>query len=191
MTKRLILSIAMILTAVAAVAGGAVAYFSDIKIVEGNTFATGTVVLGDTTGIPITATGLAPGDSQIFSASFTYDGSVNADVYLGVSGDGSTDYLGDVLNILIQNPSGTTTYYDGLASGLSDAWIRIAENISEGTTRNYKVTIILDSSVGNEYQGKTNTDTVIMLYAVQTGGPTPTQPPFPYYPSITLIPTPE
>ena len=190
MTKRMILSIAMILVAVSAVAGGAVAYFSDIKIIEGNTFATGEVSLGEVTGMPMTVTGLVPGESRTLAASFTYDGSVNADVYLGVSGTGDTDYLADVLEIVIENNAQTVNYYNGLVSGLSSAWTRIAENISGGTTRYYKVTITLDSSVGNEYQGKTNTDTVIMLYAVQAGGSAPDVSPHPYYPNITLTPTP-
>lgn len=173
----------MIGITLAAVTTATVAYFSNTQSINGNTFATGTVLLDKTliSGLPINMTNMAPGITQTIPVGFQYKGSLNADIYIGVTGyahdpsDGN--YFGSVTKLVIND--GTTDIYDNYVSGLSTAWLKIANNVTPDQWKYYTLAFTMDSATGNEKMGQTNTDTVIKLYAVQTGGGAPATPPFP------------
>jgi len=177
--KKIAMSLSMIAFVSMLAVGATGAYFSDTKAVQGNTFATGTVKIGDVSNMPVNVTNLIPGVPQTTMVGFKYTGSTNADVYVGNTGNPSTPafYLADVLKVKIMNHSDNSiVYYNGLANGLVSNWKAIASDIGAGW-QYYDVTFTLNSSVGNEYQEKTNTNTVFLFHAVQTGGGAPATPP--------------
>ena len=75
MTKRVVLSLAMIALVIAGVTSATIAYFSDTAISSGNTFTAGTLdlTLGESGGAPISLTSMQPGDtaSGIFTVTNT------------------------------------------------------------------------------------------------------------------------
>lgn len=167
---------------IALVGGSAIAvtraYFSNSQVLEQNTFTTGTVKIGGNVGFPMTVTGLAPGVEVVKNVQLGYTGSLNADIWLGVSGTDAPYYMGDFVNVKIYNPE-MGWIYNGLVSGLSHDWTKIASNISTGKVNDYQITFTIDPNYAeNASQGQTNTNTVFKIYAVQTGGSKPSNLPY-------------
>ena len=181
MTKRIIVSLAMIAFVIAGVTSATVAYFSHSVNVAGNTFATGTVTIGPSEGLPLSVTNIGPGLSQTKDVNLQYIGSLNADIYVGVGGasiPGQAAYIADHLWLNIYDKTTGQTWLNNWTSYASTNWVKIAENVNQNDWKSYRLTFTMDSSVGNDHMGVSNTDTVLKLYAVQTGGPVPPTPPY-------------
>jgi hypothetical protein len=179
---RILLSFAMIAITLLAVTSATIAYFSNGQVLAGNTFATGTVTLDPAhmAGFPLTFTNLGPGIQQSAPVQIRYRGTLPADIYVGARGTsapGDPQYLADKLNILIRQ-NGVGDWYSGLVSGISTGWVKIASNVSQDQLLDYTLYLTLDPATGNDKQGQTNTDTQVLLYAVQTGGTVPTTVPY-------------
>jgi predicted ribosomally synthesized peptide with SipW-like signal peptide len=183
MTKRLLLSLAVISVALAGVAGATVAYFSSGKVLAGNTFATGNVRINEMAviGAPIILDNLGPGIGVTKHIYFQYKGTLNTDIYLGAGGEiPTTDpkYFADHLNVYVADHNTFAGVWSGKASDLSTTWIGLAGNVAPDQWLDYDVTFTLASDTGNEHQAVTNTDTRLMLYSVQNGAPAPLSTPY-------------
>jgi predicted ribosomally synthesized peptide with SipW-like signal peptide len=178
--KRIALSLAAIGMVVAMSAAATGAYFSDTVQITGNTFSTGSVVIGSMSGTHLNETNLEPGVwTQAYPVDVPYVGSLNADLYVGVTGTSTpanlTSYIANELTVEIVNSTGTVVY-DGLASGLSSSWAEVATNIGPNTWNDFNVYFQLPST--DTTQGILNTDTDVLLYAQQAGAPAPTSIPY-------------
>jgi predicted ribosomally synthesized peptide with SipW-like signal peptide len=178
--KRIALSLAAIGMVVAMSAAATGAYFSSSAYVAGNTFTTGTVTMGSVSGDSLNVTNLIPGNwTGNYFFTIPYTGSINADIYAGVTGSslpGSNNYIADHLLVSIDIWGTTTNVFYGYANTLSTSWHEVASNVAPNTNENYAISFYLDP--GFAKQGVDNTDTVFLLYAVQTGGPAPVTPPY-------------
>lgn len=78
MTKRIILSLAMIVLTIAGVTSATMAYFSDTATSSGNTFTAGTLdlTLGESGGAPISLINMQPGDTGSGTITVTNAGSL-------------------------------------------------------------------------------------------------------------------
>ena len=174
MIKRILLSVLMITIAVTAVVTATSAYFSAGKVLGSNTFATGTVTLGGFNVTSLNVTGLTPGvPVWATNVGVNYTGNINADLYVGAGGTsapGSPTYLADKLYLRIYKQGTNTEVWEGYVNALSTNWVGLASNIGAGWQA-YDLQFTLDPSF--EGQGVTNTDTTILMYAVQHGGPVP------------------
>jgi len=191
MTKRIILSLAMIALTIAGVTSATVAYFSDTASKKGNTFSMGTVILNaSTNGFPFAFTNLTPGSqSESGLLQVQYTGSIPADLYFGVKAESGTD-LTSILKMQIERMK-----YDG-ANWVHDAWIfptwesvttafgswtKVSENVAQNQWNTYKVSLLVDSNAANVYQGRSASNTVF-IYAVQHGYSAPSTAPWNYTP---------
>ncbi len=177
--KNIALSLAAIATVLTMSVAATGAYFSDTKYITSNTFATGTVTLADPSSQSIIANNLAPGVAQTFDRSIGYTGSINADLYIGVRGTPNTtdvDYFANDLWVTIYDKADWSIKYTGYANGLSTSWSKIAQDIPQWTTKNYRIVFTLDQDFAR--QGLNNTNTEFVIYAVQTGGTTPATAPY-------------
>jgi predicted ribosomally synthesized peptide with SipW-like signal peptide len=175
--KRIALSLMTIAAVVVVAVGATSAYYSDSKVIKGNTFSTGSVMLGSVSGMPVTVTGLTPGKSITKPVGFQYTGSMKADIYIGNRGNQAPeftddDYLADVLRVKIVDTADSSVKFNGYAKGLAESWRGIASDMSAGW-KWYDVTFTLDADAGNEFQNNQNLGTEFLLYAVQTGYPKP------------------
>jgi predicted ribosomally synthesized peptide with SipW-like signal peptide len=209
MTKKIILSLAMISLAIAGVTSATIAYFSDTARVSNNVFAMGTVTLGGTQNMPFELSNLAPGEISVTDVMrIQYTGSLPADLYFGLKHQSGHD-LKEILQYRIERMewvSGTGWEHDawiggpgwknpGDSEGPFAKWIKIQTNLTENQWGNFKLHIKVRAgeevdfphssgsysvSDWNWYQGKSATNQVI-LYAVQTGsGYVPATPPYVY-----------
>jgi predicted ribosomally synthesized peptide with SipW-like signal peptide len=178
--KKITLSLLTIAAVVVMVVGVSQAYFTDGKVIDGNTYATGEVTLGDVSPMKLTVLGLTPGKTITKTMNFQYVGSERADVYLGnrhenPGGVNNSDTELRKLRVKIWNSEGT--HFDDYAYKLAESWYPIANNMKDGT-KYYTIEFTLDADAGNEYQGVHNNGTVILLYAIQAGAPGPTSIPY-------------
>jgi predicted ribosomally synthesized peptide with SipW-like signal peptide len=177
--KKIIISLLVIIVVGSSAIAATRAYFSDSQVLGSNTFATGTVKIGGTVGLPLNVTGLGPGIEVRKDIQIGYQGTLNADLWLGVSGTGATPYLADFVKVKIYDPA-VGWIFDDYVNKLSGDWLKIATNVANGNVESYQAYFYIDSSFSdNTKQGLTNTDTVLKLYAVQTGGSKPANPPYP------------
>lgn len=171
----------MITVAISAVAAATYANFSDGKVLTSNTFATGNVYLGAFNVTNLNVTGLNPGTTvTIPNVAINYVGSINADLYIGARGTtakGAHGYLADKLWLEIDYQGTSSVAWAGWVEDLSSNWKQIANNTSAGWQA-YDLKFTLDPSAGNSYEGVTNTDTQILIYAVQHGGSVPSTVPY-------------
>jgi predicted ribosomally synthesized peptide with SipW-like signal peptide len=169
MTKRLILSLAMVAVTLSGVTAATFAYFSSGQVLGSNTFQTGNVNLGGFNYANLQVTGLAPGVPVIVpDVAINYTGTLNADLYMGARGTGATAYLADKLYLRVYIHNTNTVAWEGHVNALSSGWGNIALNTSAGW-KEYDLQFTLDNDAGNDKQGQTNTDTQIMVFAVQAG----------------------
>ena len=191
MTKRLILSFAMIALTIAGVTSATLAYFSAGKVLGSNTtpntFATGSVLLGGFNIASLSVTGLAPGTPIVIpNVGINYIGDLNADLYIGARGmlgPLNDNYFADKLYLRIFYQGTSSVAWEGKVNALSTDWRKIADNTTAGW-KAYDLQFTLDSDTGNNKQGRTNTDTQILVYAVEHGGAVPVTPP--YLTAVTL-----
>jgi predicted ribosomally synthesized peptide with SipW-like signal peptide len=180
--KKILLSIVLIgIVSVGAFAATQSA-FTDNKTIPDNVFATGTVKLGNVFNFPINAPNLKPGEwTDWMTVGVNYDGSLNANLWLGVGGclpDTHSKYIADKLQVQIRQHGTTDIFFNNKAKWLSSNWLRIAQNTGRGNHW-YDVRFMLDD-VDNTYQGIQNVDTVFIIHAVQTGTPQPGLEPYKY-----------
>jgi hypothetical protein len=170
--KRIALSLAAIGMVVAMSAAATGAYFSNATYVNGNTFSTGTVQIGDMSGTHLSVTNLEPGVwTSAYQIGVPYIGSLNADLYMGLTTTDTT--IADALTVQIYNNS-TGFVWEGPLSNLYSTWEPIATNVAPQTDGTYGISFYLDPSYTN--QGATNVGLVFLVYAEQAGGPAPTSP---------------
>ena len=178
MKFRILISVFTIIMVVSVVSAATYAYFSDGEVLGNNTFSTGNVYLGNFNK-NIVVTGLTPGVPVMFSdIAIEYTGNLNADLYVGARGNTNTpaDYLADKLYLRIYPDGSGTAVWEGWVQDLSTGWRIIGTNVTAGW-QTYDLEFTLDPNAGNDYQGKTNTNTEILIYSVQTGGSVPTTQP--------------
>ncbi|MCX6728647.1 MAG: TasA family protein [Candidatus Saccharibacteria bacterium] len=175
--KRIALSlmtIAVVLTMSIAATG---AYFSDTAVVRGNTFSTGSVKIGNVSGNSISVTNLVPGDwTGYYPFNVPYIGSINADIYTGVTGANPgtpSNEFADKLTVDIYSYDTGTAVWSGLAKDLSGNWLKVASNVAPNATKHYGIRFMLDPNVDDTYQNINNIDTTFLIYAVQANGPAP------------------
>ncbi|MCK4588409.1 SipW-dependent-type signal peptide-containing protein [Candidatus Woesebacteria bacterium] len=184
--KKIIASLAMIALAIAGVTSATIAYFSNVEVREGNTFAMGTVEVtqDDGWGLPFMFTNMIPGE-QRESAIITVrnTGSIPIDLYFGeraTSGDG--DFKG-----VVDYAVNEVTCWDGNhvyqwigwqdVVSLFSTWNKVGENIPASEHRCYKIYIKPDAGMGNNFQGR-QAITDVILYAVQHGALAPSGQPW-------------
>jgi hypothetical protein len=181
MFKRIILSVVMITIAVSAVAAATSAYFSNGQVLGNNTFATGNINLGGFNVANLSVTGLTPGVPVVVpNVGINYTGDINADLYVGARGTtapGDPKYLADKTYLRIYYQGTSSIVWEGWVKDLSTGWREIADNTSAGW-KAYDLQFTLDVSIDNTHQGVSNTDTEILIYAVQHGGPVPSTVPY-------------
>lgn len=169
--KRIALSLATIAAVLTMSVAATGAYFSDTKFITNNTFATGTVKIGDLSTTHLSVTNLAPGEwTSYYDVNIPYIGSLNADLYAAAYGNGQ-DYLADQLTIQIVNTDNGQVVFQDTANKLSAGWAKVATNVGPNSWNHFKLAFLLDAS--SVRQGVTNTNTYFLLYAIQTNGPAP------------------
>jgi predicted ribosomally synthesized peptide with SipW-like signal peptide len=187
--KRIAMSLMTIAAVTVMVVGATNAYFHDVAAVRGNTFSNGTVAIGDLTSRSLTVTDLAPGAwTGAYELIIPYVGNLNADLYVGATGTSAPSdlaYFGDKL--YVRAYSGSNVVYEGFANDLSTHWRKFASNVSK-SDQTFQLYFYLDPSVDNSKQGVSNTDTELLIYAVQTGMVEPELSGMPYdqYPRWTV-----
>jgi len=186
MTKKIILSLAMIALTIAGVTSATVAYFSDTAVKSDNTFAMGTVDLDEawTNGFPFHFVNLTPGEESTSGIlGVGYGGSILADLYFGMRDDNTSDAtnLTPILDYYIEEVTSGGTHIRNVfgwrvASDAFANWNKIADNLTNGDWSYYKVHIRVHSNAQNSYQGEFAGNDVI-IYAVQDGQTPPASPP--------------
>ena len=189
MKKSIFLSGMVIVLVLAFTAVATFAYFSATKD-ETATVTTATIGIGGTGGFPLSFTNLLPGESQSKTFNITVGGNRDADLYIQMIGSGGTDknfcIPEQMIWLKLTNPSETVTYWNNwicplyagqtvntLFEGQPTSQIAaIGTNVAPGATKNYKATLTLASTAGNDFMGGNNSDTVHLI-AVQAGGPHP------------------
>ncbi len=181
MTRRLLLSFLMITLTLAGVIGATSAYFNTGTVLGANTFQTGTVSIGGFNYQNLTLTNLTPGTPvTVTNFGVNYTGSINADLYIGTKGTsspGDAAYFADHLYLRIYAQGTPDIVWEGYVNALSTAWKKIADNTPAGW-KAYDLQFTLDATTDNSHMGVTNSDTKILIYAVQAGGPIPTTMPY-------------
>ena len=181
MTRRLFLSFALITLALAGVAGATLAYFTDGKVLSDNTFQTGNVKLGNFNVSNLNVTGLAPGKTvKVSNVGINYIGNLNADLYMGARGTskpGDDTYLADKTYLVVKKAGTDEIVWQGYVNALSTAWKKVATDTPAGWQA-YDLEFTMDANTPNSYQDRTNIDTEILIYSVQTGGSVPSTVPY-------------
>ncbi|MFH2062224.1 MAG: TasA family protein [Candidatus Beckwithbacteria bacterium] len=187
MTKRIILSLAMIALTIAGVTSATVAYFSDTAISTGNTFTMGTVEVEHIDGLPFLFENMIPGEqkeSEIIIVENT--GSMPIDLYVGQKATSGTGDFKDVVDYAINEVLGNGTFVKTWinwqhVSFLFSTWNKVGENIPTGEFRYYKVYVKPLDTMENEHQGD-SAITDVFIHAVQAGYSAPSTEPWIYTP---------
>lgn len=182
MTKRIIISLAMIALTIAGVTSATVAYFSDTVVKYGNTFAMGTVKVTQWGDLPYQFANLIPGqrrDSNKITVKNT--GTMPIDLYIGqkeTSNDG-IDLIGKVQYTIYEvdcttEERGKTWVSPEDILNLYTGWKKVGNDIPAGESRCYKFSATPSGTLlDDEFQGKGVTNAVI-IYGVQYDSPAPT-----------------
>lgn len=182
MKSRLVISFAMIALTIAAVTSATVAYFSETAHKSGNVFAMGEVNIDDsgwTSGFPVSMNNMAPGgeyNSGVLGV--YYGGTIPGDIYFGLKATGGDGDFRSVMQYYVQKVNADGTPIQNIFGwrSISDAfanWNKVGTNVPSNTWNYYKFYVKLDSAMDNTFQNK-NAVSDIIIYAVQTGGTTPT-----------------
>ena len=187
MNKKIALSVLVILAVVALTATAVWAYFSNTED-RLATVGTASIDIGETTGFPLNFSLMFPGQQQSRDISIINAGTGAADFYVQLIGDAegfnycfaSTSGAPlDVLRLSILDfgPDPDVWRYDASICPLypgqaGSIIVPLAYDVAPGVTRSLRIYLTLAATAGNEFQGKSNTDTVHLI-AVQHGGPAP------------------
>jgi hypothetical protein len=178
--KKIALSLATIAAMLTMTVAATGAYFSDARLVSGNTFSTGTVTLNKSWLAPIAITGLYPGAEKTATFNVQYTGSVKGDLYFGFQHASGGAVLGQDLSFAVEQTDGNG-HSLGYVTGWVTAdfpyqnWIKIASGLNQNDPVYYTVHVkMTDTGVAqNTEQGQTALADIV-LYAVQQGVPAPT-----------------
>jgi predicted ribosomally synthesized peptide with SipW-like signal peptide len=183
-TKRILAAALVIVVVSALVTGGTIAYFSGTAD-QNTTVTTATINIGGAANFPLDFLNMLPGESQSKEVAVQNGGSRPADLYVQLlsTSDGTNFCVpNDVLRVKIQQINGwggavIGTWYNDSICKLFPGWsgstiAKVADNVAAGDWAYFRVTLTLDATAGNAYQGASNTDTVHMI-AVQYDGPAP------------------
>jgi predicted ribosomally synthesized peptide with SipW-like signal peptide len=172
--KKILMSLLTVALVSSIAIGATQAYFSDTEIISGNTFASGSVTIGETRGLPFSFTNLIPTIEQSKNADVQYVGTTPADIYVGIAHQSGFAFF---------DPTGPTSYIQvaikdrqtgDLIRSWTDAehyfanWTKIATNVSPNQWKYYEILVRLKSNAGNELQNKTN-HSKLVIRAVQAG----------------------
>ena len=184
--KKILLSVLTIALVATVAVGATRAFFFDDEISSGNTFTTGTVAIGETWQMPLTFSGLYPGAEQtspMFAVKYT--GSVKGDLYYGLRFTPGYANLENVLSIQIERVTSAGDHISWIYGGWTPVawpfsnWTKTASGLNENEWAYYKLSVRMDPNAGNEFQGKTAVNDIV-LYAVQEGGSAPSVIPYGY-----------
>ncbi len=192
MTRRIILSLAMIALTIAGVTSATAAYFSDTAKVSNNTFAMGTVsVKGESEGksdiwqLPLTFNNMVPGQARVSNLfAIKQSGTIPVDFYVGLKVTNDQGVRNKLEYAILETDSTGApkkwwvTEWDSMNNLLS-SWKDIGNNIGPSEWHYYKLYIYPDPDMENTYQGKTDVMQLI-VYAVQSGYGVPTTRPQDY-----------
>ena len=203
--KKIVLSLAIITVVSAVSIGGTMAYFTATTTVDDNVLATGSVALGDYYGLPFEINNLAPGDRFEHDMRIEYDGSLPADLYLGVQEQDEEMDLGPVLQYKIERMDSDWDHTGWIAGGWgSDGWedfqstphllseyVLTHSGLEQGDNARARLHIRMmddsddvdfediDAEDWNDYQG-VEEKVRLILHTVQAGAEAPTEPPRKY-----------
>lgn len=176
MNKKIFVSFFVLILLLIGTTGAVIAYFSDTKIISGNTFTTGSVKLDSSLTSPINFENLLPGETQSQDISIKYDGTVNADLYFGISNQfliNSPFYNSELdesyleLSVFDKDSNETIIDWQDYKFFLTN-WSELMAQVDPGTTKNYRIDALLKSSVSNDLQGKIDSSNLI-FHTVQSG----------------------
>lgn len=168
----------MMIALVASIIGvGTFAYFSQDYRVNGNVTSMGNVNISGSS-LPFSFTNMAPGGEYSQVVTFSYDGTLPADVYFGLHAQYGDDLKSVLEAAIYDNDNATWVVGWTPIVNLFSGWTLVSSNT--GTcTRSYTVHVRMASGAGNEYMNKSATAQVI-LYATQVGAPAPGTAPWLY-----------
>jgi len=192
MTKKIILSLAMIALVIAGVTSATVAYFSNTAVSHNNTFTMGTVDVANISGLPFMFTDMIPGEQKEWGIiKVRNTGSMPIDLYIGEKDTTPTGWnagdFKDVVDYAINevacsNGAHIKTWINWQrVYWLFTSWNKIGENIPALGDKCYKVYVKPRASMINSFQG-TGARTDVFIYAVQSGYSAPSTAPWQYTP---------
>ena len=96
-------------------------------------------------------TNMVPGDSETKEYAVKINDKRAVSLRFSVESKGADKSLADVLHIKVEQ--GNDILYDGMLAEMSELAVRLAKEMPQ--TLKFRITVSLDTSVGNEYMGKT------------------------------------
>ena len=207
--KKILFSLAFVGIIAGLVGGATWAFYTDTTTVDKNTLSTGSVTLGSTHNLPFEIENLAPGGEFSTDLAIQYEGSLPADLYIGVKEEGGMD-LGPLLQYKLERMK-SGWEHDGwiVGSGGSDGWedidghrnpiaqwIKTHKDLEKGDWARARLHIRMkdgndsvefeDGVHWNDFQNMKESITLIM-HAIQAGGTPDLGIPRDYNPQITNI----
>lgn len=176
---RLVLAASSVIALMALTYAATSAYFSGTAT-STTSISTATIGVQPWSGLPLSFSNLLPGESQEETVQVKNSSTAKADFYTQLISDGNgTNFCATAgtVNLKIDNVSAGTTQYNGDICNLFPGWggsmiAKTADDVAAGAVVTFKVTVTLNPTAGNAYQGANNTDWV-KLIAVQYNGPAP------------------
>jgi hypothetical protein len=178
---RVLASVAIIALVAALGVGATIAYFSGTQD-RTATIATATIGV-NSEGLPYTFPNMLPGETQSRNVNVKNESTAQGDLFVQMlgtpspSGEANFCQPDPVLWIAIYNLDTSSYVYSGwicnLYPGHDGSTIpKLADDVGAGGWAHLRVDLTLSTEAGNEYQNKSNTDTVHFI-AVQYNGPAP------------------
>jgi spore coat-associated protein N len=160
--RRTLGALAVVLAAVGITVGSG-ANFTASAANPGNTFATGSLTIGNSPGTALfTSSGMQPGDSATGNVSITNTGSLAGDFKLTTANATGTTLLnqldavvtdcGAYTSTLPNCTTGATTLYTGKLGSLSN---QALGNYAGGVKHYYKIVVTLPASTNDTFQSQT------------------------------------
>jgi predicted ribosomally synthesized peptide with SipW-like signal peptide len=177
--KTIALNVLLILVVIALTATATWAYFSNTKD-KTATISAATIVIDGTAGFPLAFENMLPGETLPKDITIKNGGTREADFFVQMIGNEegyNFCYPTPVLNIKIYDLNTGAVWYDNTICDLypghgTSKIVKIGDNIAVGGQKDLRISLTLAATAGNEFQGKSNTDTVHLI-AVQYDGPSP------------------
>jgi hypothetical protein len=181
MPTRILGGIAAIAVVAVLTAGATVAYFSGTQDRGGNTIATATIGV-NSNGFPLSFQNMLPGDWGFQDVEIVNQSTASADLFVQMLGDDPETGFNfcipnDYLDLRIEDLTlGGYWYWDSICKlypgQATSVIVKVGDNVPPGGSKYLRIGLYLDIAAGNDYQGKSNTDTVHLI-AVQYNGPAP------------------
>lgn len=169
--KKLVLSVVLAALVVISLASGLTgAYFSDFDDTGRIVTQMAKLEIGQVATANLQFDGLYPGQkvSQSQAVSMAADSDTPADLYIGLQAISGKD-VKDVLWVTIERKDGSTVLSKTKVTSLFANWVRVAQGVTGASgSQEYVITVELDASAGNSFQGATTTSK-LLIYAAQQG----------------------